>query len=169
MAALLRAPAAEDTAYLFKLAAECDLRWPAVSRFGAVCTPQSVLTALQSAVEVGYLVQDAKKQPVGVIGFVDADPGSQVMWLDGHCSPGDGEALLLLRQAVPIVLDEAERAGTVRFVYYEEYSELDESLVVEHRELWESEVVIPQYVSIDGTWCTRVTLKLEMATWANRN
>ena len=91
------------------------------------------------------------------------------MWLDGHCTPGDGDALVLLRQAVPIVLDEAERAGTVRFIYYEEYSELDESLVVEHRELWQSEVVIPQYAYVDGTWCTRVTLKLEMTAWANRN
>ena len=90
------------------------------------------------------------------------------MWLDGHGFPRDSGALELVRTAVPIVLDEAARAGTVRFVYYEEYVELNETLIVDHRDLWKPEVTIPQYVCIDGLWCTRVTLKLEMDAWSDR-
>ncbi len=169
MAALLRAPGPEDAAFLFRLAAECDLRWPAISRFGAVATPPCILNALQISVELGYLVLGEGREPVGVLGFVDADPGAQVIWLDGHSFPGDDASLQLVRKAVPIVLDEAERAGTVRFVYYEEYPELDESLIDAHRDLWEPEVTIPQYVCIDGLWCTRITYRLELSVWADRH
>jgi hypothetical protein len=131
-------------------------------------TPASVFTALQASVEVGYLVLDDTRQPVGVLGFVDADAPSRVMWLDGHAKPNDTGALILLRAAVPVVLDEAERAGTVRFVYYEEYPELEESLIDDTRELWEAEVTIPQYVRIDGVWCTRITWRLELSRWSDR-
>jgi hypothetical protein len=159
---------AEDASYLFQLAAACDLRWSMVTRFGTAMTPSAVLTAMQTATEAGYLVLDADRSAVGVLGFIDADAPSRVMWLDGHAAPGDERALALVRAAVPVVLDEAQRAGTVRFVYYDEYPELGCSLLDDDRDLWDAEVVIPRYVKIDGHWCTRITWRLTMTAWANR-
>ena len=131
-------------------------------------TPNAVLTAMQVATEAGYLVLDADRNPVGVLGFIDADAPSQVMWLDGHAAPGDARGLALVREAVPTVLDEADRAGTVRFVYYDEYPELGCSLIDDSRDLWDAEVVIPRYVKVDGLWCTRITWRLDMTAWSNR-
>ncbi len=71
-----------------------------------------------------------------------------------------------------MILDEAARAGTVRHIYYDEYVELDNSLIVgegsEGSELWRTEVIIPQYVNIDGQWCTRATYCLDVSTWFTR-
>jgi hypothetical protein len=166
--ARLRAPGPDDASFLFGLAAANDLRWPAVTRFSLSMTPSAVISALQTTVEVGYLVLNEERRPVGVVGFVDPDTPSRVMWLDGHAMPGDREGLQLVREAVPTVLDEAARSGNVRFVYYEEYVELGASIIVDDEHLWEAEVTIPRFVCIDGLWCTRVTWCLRMTAWENR-
>ena len=131
-------------------------------------TPTAVLSALQTTVEVGYLVLNDERLPVGVVGFVDPDTPSRVVWLDGHAMPGDSEGLRLIRQAVPTVLDEAARSGNVRFVYYDEYVELGTSVIVDDQNLWEAQVTIPRYVCIDGLWCTRITWCLPMSVWEDR-
>jgi hypothetical protein len=135
-------------------------------------TPVAVLSALQQAAEVGYIVTDIKGNRVGMVGYIDPDPASQAVWLDGIARPGDTEGWSLVRAAVPVILDEAARAGTVRHIYYDEYVELGNSLIAgeesEGTELWRTEVVIPQYVNIDGVWCTRVTHCLEASSWFSR-
>lgn len=132
-------------------------------------TPASVLNVLQSVVEVGYLVLDSDRSPVGVVGLVDADVPSRVVWLDGHSLPGDQKGLQLISEAVPIVLDEVGRAGTVRFVYYDDLVELNESIIDgENFQFWEEELRIPQFVQINGLWCSRVTYRLDVARWVDR-
>jgi hypothetical protein len=126
------------------------------------------LTTLQQVVEVGYIVLNDAKEPIGVVGFVDPDPASQVIWLDGHCHRNSQDALEHLRAAVPVVLDEAERSGNIRHVYYEEYVELNESLISDHQHLWIRELEIPEYAHIDGIWCSRRTYRLDMSTWGDR-
>jgi hypothetical protein len=117
---------------------------------------------------VGYLVLDEDRQPVGVIGFVDPDPASQVMWLDGHARPGASAHLDLVRNAVPVVLDEAERSGAVLHVYYETFRELNDSIIEDTKSLWVCELDIPNFAMIEGLWCSRQTYRLDMSTWSQR-
>lgn len=131
-------------------------------------TPDVCLASLEQSTEVGYVVLNRAKECVGVVGVVDADVASKVMWLDGHSIPGDVDGLGLVREAVPTVLDEVARSGNVRFVYYEELVELGESLIFDTAEHWTAEVTIPRFVQIDGTWCTRVTHRLDVEAWADR-
>jgi hypothetical protein len=168
----LRVPSAEDAAFLFRLASECDLRWPTVTRFNIRMSPEVVLSTLTRDTEAGYVVLNREKEPVGVIGVVDPDVASRVVWLDGHAFPGDVAGLELVRDAVPVVLDEVARSGNVRFVYYEELVELNESLITDQvsdeNVPWVAELIIPEFVCVDGVWCTRVTHRLDVESWADR-
>jgi hypothetical protein len=168
----LRPPTPDDVGFIYDLAARVDLRWPTATRFLTAVTPAAVLAQLQQSAEVGYIVCDASGRSRGIVGFTDPDVGSRVMSLDGMAHPEDVDGWDLVRAAVPQVMDEASRAGTIRFVYRDEYLELKMSLISgagsEGSELWEPEVTIPNYVNIDGLWCTRVTCRLDLTKWYSR-
>ncbi len=76
---------------MFELAALADLRWSVATRFMTTMAPAAVLGALQQAAEVGYIVTDTSGNRVGMVGYVDPDPASQAVWLDGIARPGDTE------------------------------------------------------------------------------
>ncbi len=160
----LRPPGPADANTLFGLVAQHDLRWPLVTRFASVLTPHVALTVLQNAAEVGYVVEHTDGRFAGLVGLIDGDVVGGVVSLDG-VSTDDVDSVRCVRAAVRRVLDEAEAAGTVRRVYHEAYDELGPPIIADHFGLWEREVSIPNYVRINGSWCTRTTYTLRMSRW----
>jgi hypothetical protein len=167
----LRLATADDAPFLFSLAARLDLAWPTTTRNHGLLSPTAVAGNVASCAEIGWVVGESPTQLVGLVGFIDSDPSAKLGYLDAVAWPHP-RARQLVSAAIPGLLDQAMVMAEPRKLYFEYYEadagQMIDGPLIPQLDLWEREVVIPDYVRIDGISCSRVTVSITPDRWRNR-
>jgi len=148
-----------DLPFVYRLVTEVDPRWYRFSRHGL--EPSSMI-ALMGSIAGGAIVHDSNGQPVACALLADSSE-SGTGHLEYYALPTP-HAERCAALAAPDLLGAVFAASTPRRLYVERF-ENDPQLLGDAAHLFTPEVVLPDFLLIDGTYEDRTTLVLTADVW----
>ncbi len=150
---------ATDVPFVYRLVTQIDPRWYRFSRHGL---EPSAMIELMGSIAAGAIVQDAAGQPVACAILTDSSE-SGTGTFEYYALP-TAHAQQCATQVVSELLGAVFVASSPRRLYVERF-ENDPVLLGDVAHLFTTEVVLPDFLSIDGVYETRATLVLTAEAW----
>lgn len=148
-----------DLPFVYRLVTAVDPRWYRFSQGGL--EPSSML-GMMGTIAAGAIVHDAADQPVACALLFDS-PQSGTGNFEYYALPTD-DAHRVAALAAPDLLGAVFSASNPRRLYVDRFDR-DPVLLGEAADLFETEVVYPDFLLIDGRYEARTTMVLTSQRW----
>ena len=148
-----------DMPFVYRLVTQVDPRWYRFSRHGL--EPHAMIT-LMGSIAGGAIVHDAIGEPVACALLVDSSESGTGNF-EYYALP-TAHAQQCAAVAAPDLLGAIFSASSPRRLYVERF-ENDPLLLGEAAHLFTTEVVLPDFLLIDGAYEARTTLVLTADVW----
>jgi len=148
-----------DLPFVYRLVTQVDPRWYRFSRNGL--EPSGMLELL-AGIAAGAVVLDDYGQPIACALLTDA--GSSGTGAFEYFALPTPQAQQLARSVAPDLLAAVFSASKLRRLYVERFDN-DPMVLGEAAHLFEAEVVLPDFLRIDGIYEARTTLVLTAERW----
>lgn len=148
-----------DLPFVYRLVTQVDPRWYRFSRHGL---EPSGLIGLMGGIAAGAIVHDAEDQPVACALLADSTQ-SGTGTFEYYALPTE-HAQRCAVAAAPDLLGAVFAASSPRRLYVERFQN-DPLLLAEVIHLFRTEVVLPDFLMIDGVYEDRTTLVLTAEDW----
>lgn len=148
-----------DLPFVYSLVTQVDPRWYRFSRHGL---EPSGMIGLMGGIAAGAIVHDADGRPVACALLADSSE-SGTGTFEYYALPTE-HAHRCAITAAPDLIGAVFSASSPRRLYVERF-ENDPMLLGEAEHLFTTEVVLPDFMRIDGTFEARTTLVLTADAW----
>jgi hypothetical protein len=147
----------EHVEFCFLLSSILDQRWPLVSRYGALRTPQALALQLQAEISIAFVVSLEPGVLAGFVGMSAYDIDSGTAYLEAVAWPTP-EAESKVVEMIPWLLQSAFNDFGLQRAYLESYVEAPALALQALPDGWQVDVSIPGYLCLPGRSWTLQTL-----------